>query len=175
MTSLIRHFRGLGVALAVLALSASAVFATAPRFAPVSNDQPAVEQPTDGAGETDAPETAEPADTEAPETADPTDDATGVAPDSATQDTHGELVSTAAQMVTPAGFPNHGAFVSCVAHMGKDVVATGFDWTTVTATSCGITTPDGATSKADKGKAHSQAGNAHGQAGKTHGKATPGS
>ena len=32
-------------------------------------------------------------------------------------DNHGSLVSVAAQMPTPSGFPNHGAFVSCVAKL----------------------------------------------------------
>ena len=71
-------------------------------------------------------------------------------------------------MDTPDGFPNHGAFVSCVAHM-KDVSAIGFDWTTVTPELCGITTPDAQTqadsqTKADAGKAKGAAGKAKGHA-----------
>src|SRR5215217_113255 len=45
MTELIRRFRGLGVALVVLALSAGAVFASAPRFSPASNTEQGIEQP----------------------------------------------------------------------------------------------------------------------------------
>ena len=36
MTDLVRRFRGLGVALVVLAISAGAAFAAAPRFTPAS-------------------------------------------------------------------------------------------------------------------------------------------
>ena len=37
MTDLLRRFRGMGVALVVLAISAGAVFAAAPRFTPASD------------------------------------------------------------------------------------------------------------------------------------------
>src|SRR4029079_7580123 len=55
-------------------------------------------------------------------------------------DTHGALVSAAAQMPTPDGFRNHGAFVSCVAHM-KDATLATIDWTTVTPEACAAAKP----------------------------------
>lgn len=159
MTDLIRRFGGLGVALVVLALSAGAVFASAPPFAPSSHASPAAqppshldegqptEDPTDAA-ETEAPET--------PDAAEPTDqpeaDATG-----APQDTHGALVSAAAQMDTPAGFADHGAFVSCVAHMKDATLASIGDWSSVTPDTC-------AAAKASaNGQAKSDAARAKGQ------------
>jgi len=49
-------------------------------------------------------------------------------------------VSAAAQMPTPDGFRNHGAFVSCVAHM-KDATLATIDWTTVTPEACAAAKP----------------------------------
>ena len=184
MNDLIRRFRGMGVALVVLAMSAGVVFAGAPHFAPVASNEPLVEAPSVEAGESEAPESEAPESEEPSETAsdEPSDDASDQAKadvvESASGDTHGALVSTAAHMPTPDGFPNHGAFVSCVAHMDKGVAVEGFDWTTVTPESCGIaatdatakTSADG-TSKADAGKAKGQAGKAKGQAAKAKGKA----
>ena len=75
-------------------------------------------------------------------------------------------------MPTPAGFPNHGAFVSCVAHMGKDVLASTIVWTDVTPESCGIT-PDAASTDKAKGKAdkaHGKSEHAKGKSGAAHGK-----
>ncbi len=167
MTDLIRRFRGLGVALVVLALSAGAVFASAPPFVPASshanpNAQPPshldanqqTEEPTEASETeepTEAPETEAP-ETEAPTAAAPQADATSVP-----EDTHGALVSAAAQMDTPLGFANHGAFVSCVAHM-KDATLTGFDWSTVTPESCAASAPSA------NGQAKAEAGKAKGQA-----------
>ena len=73
-------------------------------------------------------------------------------------------------MPTPDGFPNHGAFVSCVAKMGKDVLASTIVWADVTPESCGIT-PD-ATSDKTKGKSQQAKDKAlHGNGkGKGHGK-----
>ncbi len=163
MTDLIRRFRGLGVALVVLALSAGAVFASAPPFAPSSHANPAAQppshleedQPTEEP--TEAPETEEPTEAlETPDTTEPTDapeaDATG-----APQGTHGALVSAAARMDTPAGFANHGAFVSCVAHMKDATLATIGDWSSVTPNTC-------AAAKASaRGQAKSEAAKAKGQ------------
>ncbi len=182
MNPIARHFRGLGIALAVLAISAGAAFAAAPSLRPAghTSNVPAVdatgtpeasETPeateTPEASETPEPtdtpeasETPEPTDTpEASETPEPTDspDASG----SPKPDSHGALVSAAAQMATPSGFPNHGAFVSCVAHL--DVSAVGFDWTTVTPASCGITTQSG-----QAGAQHGQ-GHGHVDKAKSHG------
>jgi hypothetical protein len=57
-------------------------------------------------------------------------------------------------MATPAGFANHGAFVSCVAHM-KDVTLATVDWTTITPESC-------AAADAARKPAKGQAGTSHG-------------
>ncbi len=180
LTDLIRRFRGLGVALVVLALSAGAVFAAAPQLVPTGSASPlATDQPTQGADEdqTEAPETEEPS--EAPETQEPTDapeteaPTNALAPDAtgAPQDTHGALVSAAAQMTTPVGFANHGAFVSCVAHM-KDMTLATIDWTTVTPESCAAAKAAGKANHAsDNGKVKSDAGKAKGQAGKAKGAA----
>ncbi len=168
MTDLIRRFRGLGVALVVLALSAGAVFASAPPFAPSSHANPAAqppshldegqlpEDPTEAAETEDPTDAAETEAPEIPDVAEPTDqpeaDATG-----APQDTHGALVSAAAQMDTPAGFANHGAFVSCVAHMKDATLASIGDWSSVTPDTC-------AAAKASaNGQAKSDAARAKGQ------------
>lgn len=170
MVDPIRRFRGTAIALVVLAVSAGAVFAAAPGTTPVSATHPVSEQPTTGSDEdaTETPKAAETPDAtdtpDATETADATE--TPDAPDAAdaapTADTHGDLVSTAAQMPTPALFRNHGAFVSCVAKMDKGIVVSTFDWTTVTPASCGQTADGGAT-----GKTHAQAGKAKGEAART--------
>jgi hypothetical protein len=156
-----RRFRGLGVALVVLAMSAGVVFAAAPLTTPASSNAPTAEAPSGGdedaseapeseAPESEAPESEAPEST-APETPDTQDkqetDTAGAA------DSHGALVSAAAQMVTPAGFRNHGAFVSCVAHM-KDVTLATIDWTTVTPEACAAT-------KGNKGKDDTAGGNAN--------------
>jgi hypothetical protein len=157
VTDLIRRFRALGIALVVLAMSATMAFAAAPHLLPTSSHGPvAAEDPSQGdqgdeseAPETDAPETDAP-ETEAPETEAPDTQDTGTADAQANTDTHGALVSAAAAMPTPAGFANHGAFVSCVAHM-KDATLATIDWTTVTPESCA-------------------AANTHGKSADTHGK-----
>ena len=106
------------------------------------------ETPTDGADEdeseapeTEAPETEAP-ETEAPDTEDPSEaaDTRPRRTPTAAEDTHGALVSAAAQMPTPDGFRNHGAFVSCVAHM-KDATLATIDWTTVTPEACAAAKP----------------------------------
>ena len=138
MTELIRRFRGLGVALVVLALSAGAVFAAAPRFSPASDTTEGVEQPDgsptasddgnsqldEGAGaEGDETET----DTDEADTGDAdADDAEGGA------DTHGALVSEAAQATLDPRFDNRGEWVSCVAKLDKTVTTATVDWAQVT-------------------------------------------
>ncbi|HLX33857.1 MAG TPA: hypothetical protein VKR30_01295 [Candidatus Limnocylindrales bacterium] len=122
------------MALAALALTASAVLAAAgpgaPRLAQTgANDPTATAEASEAPEATESPEPSEtPEASEAP-------DASG-----APTDTHGSLVSTAAQMTTPPGFDNHGAFVSCVARM-HGVTLSGFDWTTVTPGSCASAEP----------------------------------
>lgn len=114
MSQLITRFRGLFIALVVLALSATVAFAwngpkeaatdgLATAAAASGKTLPARAEEAPAAGDEDAEEP------EAPEADAPADEST--------TDTHGSLVSEAAQMETPAGFANHGAFVSCVARM----------------------------------------------------------
>jgi hypothetical protein len=167
MTDLIRRFRGMGVALVVLAMSAGVVLAGAPHFTPVSNNTPAAEEPSGEVDESEAPESAEPSDEASEEASDDASAGAADALEAPSGDTHGALVSTAAQMDTPDGFPNHGAFVSCVAHMDKGIVVDGFDWTTVTPESCGIAPAADSTATTDSGPGKSQAGKTHGQ-GKAH-------
>ena len=141
MTDLLRRFRGVGVAIIVLAMSAGVAFATSPHMQPTSSSSPIAGTPTDGADEdgdeddqgAEAPEAPEAADEDADEDAGDTEDAPN-------PDSHGALVSAAARMETPAGFRNHGAFVSCVAHL-KNATAATIDWTNVTPEACAAAKP----------------------------------
>ncbi len=155
MTDLLRRSRSLAVALAVLAISATVAFAAAPQARVSSPTQIAAEatetpEATETAEPTETPEateTAEPTETpEATETAEPSEAPKAPEADETAstepKDTHGALVSTAARMATPVGFANHGAFVSCVAHL--DVSVVGFDWETVTPEFCGAANPKAA-------------------------------
>ena len=140
MTDLLRRFRGVGIALVVLAISASRRLRQPPRrrtasrrhaarrrgARPRAAEAPRAAERRRAAEDAGGREAAEPRRPRTREAADSTDaDAT---------DTHGALVSAAAQMPTPAGFRNHGAFVSCVAHM--DATLATIDWTTVTPEAC---------------------------------------
>ena len=165
--TILRRFRGIGIALVVLALSAGVAFAAAPSLHPTSSQ--GAEDPTETPEATDAPEPTEtpeatdaPEPTETPEATDAPE--TPEAPDTqhgtSSQDAHGALVSAAAQMPTPAGFSNHGAFVSCVAHM-KDATLATIDWTTVTPEACAAANPHGKSADAKDGKVH---GNGHANA-----------
>ena len=163
MTELIRRFRGFGIAAVVLALSASAVFASSAGLSfRLTSDHQTASETSETA---DASETSEPTETpDATDQAQANTDTNGAQP----SDNHGALVSTAAQMTTPDGFANHGAFVSCIAHM-KDASPT-FDLTTVTPETCGLTPTAAPTqtsdtqTKADAGKAKGAAGRANGAA-----------
>ena len=146
---LFRRSRGLAIAGVVLALSATVAFAAAPHPSPTTSGSPASEtaepaespEPQETAEPPDSPEPAEsPEPPESPEPADAAD--AGAA---GQQGDHGALVSTAANMTTPTGFANHGAFVSCVAHLNATLAT--IDWTTVTPASCGQTTQHGASAK----------------------------
>ena len=118
MSLVVRRFRSLLIALAVLALSATAVFAghsalSAPAGQVASQshdgDEQADEQEPPEVDEGDADEETEAP--EAPEAPDATDPAAaGEHPDN-----HGKLVSEAAQAETPDGFDNHGAYVRTIA------------------------------------------------------------
>ena len=95
------------VAFAILALSATAVFAagpTRPAFAPGSHQPEASES----AEPSEAPEATETA--EATEAARPSDSAEASHPVN-----HGCVVSLAAKTATPSGFKNHGQWVSSIA------------------------------------------------------------
>ena len=95
------------VAFAILALSATAVFAagpTRPTFAPGSHQPEASES----AEPSEAPKATETA--EATEAARPNDSAEGSHPVN-----HGCVVSLAAKTATPSGFKNHGQWVSSIA------------------------------------------------------------
>jgi hypothetical protein len=110
-----RRLRSLLIALAVLALSATAVLAgrtmTTPQHQVASQRQ-------GGAEQADGSESPDPSESEAPESSgapgspevDTGDSASGVHPDN-----HGKLVSEAAQTATPDGFDNHGAYVKTIA------------------------------------------------------------
>jgi hypothetical protein len=142
MSDLIRRFRGLGVALVVLALSAGAVFAAAPRVTLVSDStsDPGIEQPDGGAEATEDTDTDadEDADADATEDVD-TDEADAETDgdqaedaDGAATDTHGALVSEAAQASLDPRFDNRGEWVSCVAKLDKTVTSATVDWALVT-------------------------------------------
>jgi hypothetical protein len=114
-----RRLRSLLIALAVLALSATAALAGKTVLSMPHNQVASQQEQGDQqAEESEAPDPSEaPEESEAPESPDPseadatTTDATGgVHPDN-----HGKLVSEAAQSATPDGFDNHGAYVRTIA------------------------------------------------------------
>jgi len=110
------RLRGLAVALVVLALTAGAVLAGDPPPAADPGLENAAEQSGHAvlpvaADEEQAEETDEDAEEDTPEADELSEHEDG--------DTHGALVSEAAQMDTPDGFDTHGAFVSCVARMNR--------------------------------------------------------
>ncbi len=118
MTRFNRYARGLLVAVAALALTAGAAFA-ARGLAPAPSGHPAPvvksdTQPPDvnetEKAETDEVETPDAPDAEAPETETPDANTNADRPHN-----HGWFVSQAAQLPTPAGFDNHGAYVSSIA------------------------------------------------------------
>lgn len=136
MTDLIRRFRGLAIAFVVLALSAGAVFATAPRFSPTSETDQGVEQPDGDPAASDDPDTpdedgdVDAADDDVDEDADANADAD--AADGAAGENHGGLVSEAAKASLDPRFDNRGEWVSCVAKLDKTVTAATVDWVQVT-------------------------------------------
>jgi hypothetical protein len=165
-----RRFRGVLIAIVVLGLSAGAVFAghavLAPASAPTASEQGDQNEQADE-NDTETPEAADADEVETPE-APETDDGTGTPP----TDTHGALVSRAAQMETPLfsgldakQFANHGAFVSCVAHMTlpAGTSAATFDFSSVTPDFCAT---DQAARAAEKAAA--KAAHLHGKHGKGH-------
>jgi len=153
MPDLPRHLRGAAIAVVVLAMTAGVAFAASPSAGPRWNlaaldglfaghdgaqgDEQGQDQgdesepPESEAPESEAPDQSETDASEAPDSEAPED--AGASPGA-----HGTLVSTAANMTTPDGFANHGAFVRCVAHL-KGVDPTTFDWTTLTPAFCADT------------------------------------
>jgi hypothetical protein len=118
-----RRLRSLLIALAVLALSATAALAGRSVLSTPQNQVASQhEQGDEQAEESEAPDTdtGEAADGDADESgaldapaadeSTTTDTTTGEHPDN-----HGKLVSEAAQGATPAGFDNHGAYVKTIA------------------------------------------------------------
>jgi hypothetical protein len=101
------------IALAILALSATAVFAAAPgraAFAPASHHPEA----SASAKPSEAPEASEIA--EATERAEPTEASEpGGSAEASHPVNHGCVVSLAAKTATPSGFKNHGQWVSSIA------------------------------------------------------------
>lgn len=175
MDQLTIRFRGLFVALVALALSAGAAFAwggppeaandgLATAAAAAGQTVPAR---ADQAPTGDEDEDADADDAEAPEADAPEDG-------SSSGDTHGDLVSKAAQMETPTAFTdagfNHGAFVSCVARMNHGhedpdaAPAEPVDPATLTPEACGLSTDatTGAT-KAPKANGKSKDHSTHGK------------
>ena len=117
MNLVTRRLRSLLIALAVLALSATAALAgktilSTPHHQVASQqeegDQQAEESEAPETGE--APESPDPSETDTTDASAATDTSSGVHPDN-----HGKLVSEAAQGTTPDGFDNHGAYVRTIA------------------------------------------------------------
>lgn len=126
MSVVTRRFRSLLIAIAVLALSATAALAGRGVISnqhgqvagqTTQGDQQAEESEAPDAQESEAPEASEAPETSDPPEADTTDAAgaaVGVHPDN-----HGLLVSQAAQSPTPDGFDNHGAYVRTIAQANQ--------------------------------------------------------
>jgi hypothetical protein len=105
--------RGFLVALAVLALSAGAVFAARPATAPPAAAAGGLERASEVSGKT-LP-ASEQADEQAPETDENVDEEEPAEDAAEHPDNHGALVSAAAQAETPEGFDNHGQYVKTIA------------------------------------------------------------
>jgi hypothetical protein len=128
VTNVARHARGLIIAIVVLLLSAGLVLAAKAMPAASSHGLETAAEAAGHAvpvraGQSDEQtglaeedgEVGEEPEAEAPEAEEPaSDDA-----DAAAAGAHGAIVSEAAQMETPEGFANHGAWVSCVTHLTK--------------------------------------------------------
>ncbi|MEO6207172.1 MAG: hypothetical protein ABIP77_04380 [Candidatus Limnocylindrales bacterium] len=126
MQNLKRHLRGLMVAIAALSISASAVFAASAHTQGGSADAAAAGLDNAAKAASKVSLSSRPA-----KSVDDADDAdeetTEVGSESVSHPlNHGWYVSQAAKMVTPAGFDNHGAYVSSIARgvAGKPTTAT---------------------------------------------------
>lgn len=109
------RFRAASIALAILALSATAVLAAGPLSVDPSHSQPLASAAT--AHRTDAAESNEP--TDAPEQSEAAEPSDAAKPNGSAEASHpvnhGCVVSLAAQATTPSGFKNHGQWVSSIA------------------------------------------------------------
>ncbi len=109
------RFRAASIALAILALSATAVLAAGPLSVDPSHSQPLPSAAT--AHRTDAAESNEP--TDAPEQSEAAESSEAAKPNGSPEASHpvnhGCVVSLAAQATTPSGFKNHGQWVSSIA------------------------------------------------------------
>lgn len=106
-----QRFRAASIALAILALSATAVLAAGPLSVDPSHSRPQVTH------QAKATESNEPSDApEESEAAEPSDAAkSSQAAEASHPVNHGCIVSLAAQTATPSGFKNHGQWVSSIA------------------------------------------------------------
>lgn len=108
-----QRFRAASIALAILALSATAVLAAGPGSMAPNHSQASASHPVEQVESnepTEAPEATEVADaTKAPEGSE--------APGASHPVNHGCIVSLAAKTATPSGFANHGAWVRSIAKM----------------------------------------------------------
>jgi regulator of protease activity HflC (stomatin/prohibitin superfamily) len=135
MTDFIRRVRGLAIAFVVLALSAGAVFASAPRFSPAADTEQRIEQPDGDPAATEDTNSPEDADADADEGEDGDLDAdadAGEAAENVAGENHGALVSEAAHASLDPRFDNRGEWVSCVAKLDKSVTSSTVDWLQVT-------------------------------------------
>lgn len=177
MNLIVRPLRGLLITLAVLALSAGVVLGA--RSLPQAAAD-GLARASEASGQTVALQTEADEDQDAApdvdEDADEDPDADESSPDAdgtEATDTHGALVSAAAEMDTPVGFDNHGAFVSCVARMnhGHDTgepALTPADLATLTPEDCAPTTEattgaPAATTSVTHGKSDTAKSRVHGK------------
>ena len=130
MTVVARHARSLIIAVVVLLLSAGAVLGAKALPTASTNGLATAAEASGktvpvraGLADAEGDEDADEPDADAPDAEEPdADEADADEPEAEDQDTdenRGSLVSAAAQLETPEGFTNHGAWVSCVAHMAK--------------------------------------------------------
>lgn len=123
MTTVARHARGLVIAFVVLMLSAGVVLGA--RALPAASTN-GLETAAGAAGKVVpvADQFGDEEDPAAPVSEEDEDAEEGAEAEEADAedleaDNHGAIVSEAAQMETPEGFVNHGAWVSCVTHLTK--------------------------------------------------------